>query len=234
MVLSMYHAQEVDELTSPYLYRMVRELAQRAGIPMPKVYIIPEAQPNAFATGRNPEHAAVAVTTGILELLNERELRGVLAHELAHIKNRDILISTMSATVAGAISALANFGMFFGGRDENGQPTNPILLLLVVLLAPIAAMIIQMAISRTREFGADAGGAAISGDPLALASALAKIEAYVQGIPLPTAEMHPETAQMMIANPLRGGGVMRLFATHPSTEERIARLQAIARQMGRY
>ncbi|GAB6080945.1 MAG: zinc metalloprotease HtpX [Hydrogenophilus thermoluteolus] len=234
MVLSMYHAQEVDELTSPYLFRMVRELAQRAGIPMPKVYIIPEAQPNAFATGRNPEHAAVAVTTGILELLNERELRGVLAHELAHIKNRDILISTMSATVAGAISALANFGMFFGGRDENGQPTNPILLLLVVLLAPIAAMIIQMAISRTREFGADAGGAAISGDPLALASALAKIEAYVQGIPLPTAEMHPETAQMMIANPLRGGGVMRLFATHPSTEERIARLQAIARQMGRY
>ncbi|BBD76304.1 zinc metalloprotease HtpX [Hydrogenophilus thermoluteolus] len=232
MVLSMYHAQEVDELTSPYLFRMVRELAQRAGIPMPKVYIIPEAQPNAFATGRNPEHAAVAVTTGILELLNERELRGVLAHELAHIKNRDILISTMSATVAGAISALANFGMFFGGRDENGQPTNPILLLLVVLLAPIAAMIIQMAISRTREFGADAGGAAISGDPLALASALAKIEAYVQGIPLPTAEMHPETAQMMIANPLRGGGVMRLFATHPSTEERIARLQAIARQMG--
>ena len=234
MVLSMYHAQEVDELTSPYLFRMMRELAQRAGIPMPKVYIIPEAQPNAFATGRNPEHAAVAVTTGILELLNERELRGVLAHELAHIKNRDILISTMSATVAGAISALANFGMFFGGRDENGQPTNPILLLLVVLLAPIAAMIIQMAISRTREFGADAGGAAISGDPLALASALAKIEAYVQGIPLPTAEMHPETAQMMIANPLRGGGVMRLFATHPSTEERIARLQAIARQMGRY
>ncbi|WP_438438464.1 zinc metalloprotease HtpX [Hydrogenophilus thermoluteolus] len=234
MVLSMYHAQEVDELTSPYLFRMVRELAQRAGIPMPKVHIIPEAQPNAFATGRNPEHAAVAVTTGILELLNERELRGVLAHELAHIKNRDILISTMSATVAGAISALANFGMFFGGRDENGQPTNPILLLLVVLLAPIAAMIIQMAISRTREFGADAGGAAISGDPLALASALAKIEAYVQGIPLPTAEMHPETAQMMIANPLRGGGVMRLFATHPSTEERIARLQAIARQMGRY
>lgn len=234
MVLSMYHAQEVDELTSPYLFRMVRELAQRAGIPMPKVYIIPEAQPNAFATGRNPEHAAVAVTTGILGLLNERELRGVLAHELAHIKNRDILISTMSATVAGAISALANFGMFFGGRDENGQPTNPILLLLVVLLAPIAAMIIQMAISRTREFGADAGGAAISGDPLALASALAKIEAYVQGIPLPTAEMHPETAQMMIANPLRGGGVMRLFATHPSTEERIARLQAIARQMGRY
>ncbi|WP_217126048.1 zinc metalloprotease HtpX [Hydrogenophilus thiooxidans] len=234
MVLSMYHAQEVDELTSPYLYRMVRELAQRAGIPMPKVYIIPEAQPNAFATGRNPEHAAVAVTTGILELLNERELRGVLAHELAHIKNRDILISTMSATVAGAISALANFGMFFGGRDENGQPTNPILTLLVVLLAPLAAMIIQMAISRTREFGADAGGATISGDPLALASALAKIEAYVQGIALPTAESHPETAQMMIANPLRGGGVMRLFATHPSTEERIARLQAIARQMGRY
>jgi heat shock protein HtpX len=232
LVLATYHAQEVDELSSPYLYRMVRELASRAGLPMPRVYIIPEAQPNAFATGRNPEHAAVAVTTGILELLNERELRGVLAHELAHIKNRDILISTMSATIAGAISTLANFGFLFGGRDEEGHPTNPILMLLIVLLAPIAAMIIQFAISRTREFGADAGGAEISGDPLALASALAKIEAYVQGIPLPTAEMHPETAQMMIANPLRGGGVMRLFATHPSTEERIERLYQIARQMG--
>ncbi|GAB6050570.1 zinc metalloprotease HtpX [Hydrogenophilus islandicus] len=232
LVLATYHAQEVDELSSPYLYRIVRELAARAGLPMPRVYIIPEAQPNAFATGRNPEHAAVAVTTGILELLNERELRGVLAHELAHIKNRDILISTMSATIAGAISTLANFGLFFGGRDEEGRPTNPILMLLIVLLAPIAAMIIQFAISRTREFGADAGGAEISGDPLALASALAKIEAYVQGIPLPTAEMHPETAQMMIANPLRGGGVMRLFATHPSTEERIERLYQIARQMG--
>lgn len=232
MVLSMYHAQEVDELSAPYLYRMVRELANRAGLPMPKVYIIPEAQPNAFATGRNPEHAAVAVTSGILELLNERELRGVLAHELAHIKNRDILISTMSATVAGAISALANFGVFFGGRDEEGQPTNPILMLLVMLLAPIAAVIIQMAISRTREFGADATGAAICGDPLALASALAKIEAYVRGIPLLAAEAHPETAQMMIANPLRSGGVMRLFATHPSTEERIARLRQLAYRMG--
>jgi len=232
MVLSMYHAEEVDELSSPYLYRMVAELAARAGLPMPRVYLIPEAQPNAFATGRNPEHAAVAVTSGILELLNERELRGVLAHELAHIKNRDILISTLSATVAGAISALANFGFLFGGRNEEGRPTNPVLMLLM-LLAPIAAVIIQMAISRTREFGADATGAAICGDPLALASALAKIEAYVQGIPLPVAEAHPETAQMMIANPLRGDGLMRLFSTHPSTEERIKRLRQIAVEMGR-
>ncbi len=233
MVLAMYHAEEVDELTSPYLYRMVAELAARAGLPMPRVYIIPEAQPNAFATGRNPEHAAVAVTSGILELLNERELRGVLAHELAHVKNRDILISTLSATVAGAISALANFGFLFGGRDEEGRPTNPVLMLLLMLLAPIAAVIIQMAISRTREFGADATGAAICGDPLALASALAKIDAYVRGIPLPTAEAHPETAQMMIANPLRGDGLMRLFSTHPSTEERIERLRQIAAEMGR-
>ncbi|MCX7946409.1 MAG: zinc metalloprotease HtpX [Hydrogenophilus sp.] len=234
LVLSMYRAEEVDALSAPHLVQMVRELAARAGLPMPRVYVIPEAQPNAFATGRDPEHAAVAVTSGILELLNERELRGVLAHELAHIKNRDILISTLSATVAGAISALANFGMLFGGRDEEGQPTNPILWLLVVLLAPIAALIIQMAISRTREFGADETGAEIAGDPLGLASALAKIEAYARGIPLVTAEAHPETAQMMIANPLRGGGVMRLFSTHPATEERIARLKAIAQRMGQW
>jgi len=154
MVLAMYHAQEVDETTSPYLYGIVRELARRAGLPMPKVYIIHEAQPNAFATGRDPEHAAVAATTGIIELLNERELRGVLAHELAHIKHRDILISTMTATVAGAISMLANFGMLFGGRDEEGRPVNPVLAILVMILAPIAAVIIQLAISRTREFGA--------------------------------------------------------------------------------
>ena len=233
MVLAMYHAQEVDETTSPYLYGIVRELARRAGLPMPKVYIIHEAQPNAFATGRDPEHAAVAVTTGIIELLNERELRGVLAHELAHIKHRDILISTMTATVAGAISMLANFGMLFGGRDEEGRPANPVLTILVMILAPIAAVIIQLAISRTREFGADAGGAEICGDPEALASALAKIEAYAQQIPMPTAEAHPETAQMMIMNPLSSGWLQGLFSTHPRTEERIARLREMAAQMRR-
>lgn len=226
MVLKMYRAREVDEATSPYLYNMVRELARRADLPMPKVYLIDEAQPNAFATGRNPENAAVAATTGIVQLLSERELRGVMAHELAHVKNRDILISTMSATVAGAISVLAQFGMFFGGRG--GDRPNPALAILVMILAPIAAMVIQMAISRTREFGADRGGAEISGDPLALASALAKIEAYARGTPMEVAERHPETGQMMIMNPL-SGGMRGLFSTHPDTRERIARLQAMAR-----
>ena len=233
MVLRMYNAQEVDEASAPQFYGMVRELAQKAGMPMPKVYIIDEAQPNAFATGRDPEHAAVAATTGIIELLNERELRAVMAHELAHIKHRDILISTMTATVAGAISMLANFGMLFGGRDEEGRPANPVLTILVMILAPIAAVIIQLAISRTREFGADAGGAEICGDPEALASALAKIEAYARQIPMPTAEAHPETAQMMIMNPLSGGWLQGLFSTHPRTEERIARLREMAAQMRR-
>lgn len=227
MVLRMYKAREVDETSSPYLYNMVRELARRADLPMPKVYLIDEAQPNAFATGRNPDNAAVAATTGIIRLLSERELRGVMAHELAHVKNRDILISTMSATVAGAISMLAQFGMFFGGRDGENRP-HPALAILVMILAPIAAMIIQMAISRTREFGADRGGAEISGDPLALAGALAKIEAYARGTPMEVAERHPETAQMMIMNPL-SGGMRGLFSTHPDTRERIARLQAMAR-----
>jgi heat shock protein HtpX len=227
MVLKMYNARQVDGTTSPYLYNMVRELAHRANLPMPKVYIIDEAQPNAFATGRNPDNAAVAATTGIMRMLSERELRGVMAHELAHVKNRDILISTMSATVAGAISMLAQFGMFFGGRDGENRP-HPVMQIAVMLLAPLAAMIIQMAISRTREFGADRGGAEISGDPQALASALAKIDAYARGIPMHTAEAHPETAQMMIMNPLSGGGLRSLFSTHPSTEERIARLRAMA------
>jgi heat shock protein HtpX len=227
MVLKMYNARQVDATTSPYLYNMVRELAHRANMPMPKVYIIDEAQPNAFATGRNPEDAAVAATSGIMRMLSERELRGVMAHELAHVKNRDILISTMSATVAGAISMLAQFGMFFGGRGDN-RP-HPALQILVMILAPMAAMIIQMAISRTREFGADRGGAEISGDPEALASALAKIEAYAKGIPMHAAEQHPETAQMMIMNPLSGGGLRGLFSTHPSTQERIARLRAMTR-----
>jgi heat shock protein HtpX len=229
MVLKMYNAREVDGTSAPRFYGMVRELAQRAQLPMPKVYLIDEAAPNAFATGRNPEHAAVAATTGILNVLSERELRGVMAHELAHVKHRDILISTISATMAGAISMLANFAAFFGGRDSEGRPANPIAGIAVAILAPLAASVIQMAISRAREFEADRGGAEISGDPAALASALDKIHRYAQGIPLHAAEAHPETAQMMIMNPLSGGGLRGLFSTHPSTEERIARLMAMAR-----
>ena len=229
MVLKMYNAREVDASSAPQFYGMVAELAQRAGLPMPRVYLIDEAAPNAFATGRNPEHAAVAATTGILRVLSERELRGVMAHELAHVAHRDILISTISATMAGAISMLANFAAFFGGRDEHGRPTNPLAGIAVAILAPLAASLIQMAISRAREFEADRGGAEISGDPAALASALDKIHRYAQGIPLHAAEAHPETAQMMIMNPLSGGGLRGLFSTHPSTEERIARLMAMAR-----
>jgi len=228
LVLRMYNAQQVDESSAPLFYRMVQELAQRAGLPMPRVYLIEEEAPNAFATGRNPEHAAVAATTGILRVLSERELRGVMAHELAHVRHRDILISTISATMAGAISMLANFAMFFGGRDEEGRHTNPVVGILVAILAPIAASLIQMAISRAREFEADRGGAEISGDPQALASALQKIHRYAQGIPLETAERHPETAQMMIMNPLSGRGLQSLFSTHPSTEERVERLLAMA------
>ncbi|SMC28726.1 Heat shock protein. Metallo peptidase. MEROPS family M48B [Andreprevotia lacus DSM 23236] len=229
MVLRMYNAQQVDATTAPELYGMVQELAQRAGLPMPKVYVIDEDQPNAFATGRNPENAAVAATTGIMRVLSYRELRGVMAHELAHVQHRDILISTISATMAGAISALANFAMFFGGRDEDGRPMNPIVGILLAILAPLAASLIQMAISRSREFAADAGGARISGDPQALADALQKIEAYAQGIPMHAAEAHPETAQMMIMNPLLGGGLTDLFRTHPQTADRVARLHAMAR-----
>ncbi|HLS54832.1 MAG TPA: zinc metalloprotease HtpX [Zeimonas sp.] len=232
MVLRMYNAKEVDETSAPQFYNMVKDLAARAELPMPRVYLIDEDAPNAFATGRNPEHAAVAATTGILRVLNERELRGVMAHELTHVKHRDILISTISATMAGAVSALANFAMFFGGRDEHGRPSNPIATMAVALLAPLAAMLIQMAISRAREFEADRGGAEISGDPRALASALDKIHRYAQGIPLETAERHPETAQMMIMNPLSGGGLRGLFSTHPATEERVQRLLAMAGARG--
>lgn len=229
LVLRMYNAQEVDATTSPRFYRMVQELAERAQLPMPRVYLINENAPNAFATGRNPSHAAVAATTGILQALSERELRGVMAHELAHVKHRDILISTISATMAGAISMLANFAMFFGGRDSEGRPVNPIVSILVMILAPIAASLIQMAVSRAREFEADRGGAEISGDPQALASALQKIHRLAQGLPLETTERHPETAQMMIMNPLSGGGIAGLFSTHPSTEDRVARLLDMAR-----
>jgi heat shock protein HtpX len=228
MVLKMYNAREVDETTAPGFYRMVRELAQRADLPMPRVYIIDEQAPNAFATGRNPQHAAVAATTGIIRVLSERELRGVMAHELAHVKHRDILISTISATMAGAISMLANFAMMFGSRDSEGRPTNPIASIAIMILAPLAASLIQMAISRAREFEADRGGAEISGDPRALASALDKIHRYARGIPLEATERHPETAQMMIVNPLSGGGLRGLFSTHPATEERVERLMALA------
>jgi heat shock protein HtpX len=228
MVLRMYSAREVDAQSGGDYYAMVAELARRADLPMPRVYIIDEAQPNAFATGRNPDNAAVAATTGIMRVLSMRELRGVMAHELAHVKNRDTLISTLSATVAGAISALAQFGMLFGGGDR--ERPNMIVQLVVMLLAPLAAMLIQMAISRAREFGADRGGSEISGDPEALASALKKIEAYARGTPLDTAELHPETAQMMIINPLSGGDLAGLFRTHPATEERVRRLLDLARR----
>lgn len=229
IVLKMYKAREVDDSTAPQFVAMVRELAQKAGIPMPKVYLIDEDAPNAFATGRNPEHAAVAATTGIIRVLSARELRGVMAHELAHVKNRDILISTVSATMAGAIGMLANFAMMFGGRGSDGQRSNPIAGIAVALLAPLAASLIQMAISRAREFEADRGGAEISGDPAALASALDKIHRFAQGLPMEAAERHPETAQMMIMNPLSAGGLRGLFSTHPATEERVEKLMAMAR-----
>ncbi|WP_018151228.1 zinc metalloprotease HtpX [Leeia oryzae] len=228
-VLRMYNARQVDAQSAPQFYQMVAELAHNAGLPMPKVFIIDEAQPNAFATGRNPEHAAVAATTGIMRVLTERELRGVMAHELAHIKHRDTLISTLTASVAGAISAIANFAMFFtGGSRDDERSVNPIVAILIMIFAPLAATLIQMAISRAREFEADRGGAAISGDPLALASALQKIERYAQGYHMMPAEQHPETAQMMIINPLSGSGITGLFRTHPETSERVDRLMAMA------
>ena len=230
MILKVYQAQEVDAASAPQFYNMVQNLAQQANLPMPRVYLIEEAQPNAFATGRNPEHAAVAATTGILQQLSARELRGVMAHELAHIQHRDILISTISATMAGAISALANFALFFGGRDAEGRRTNPIIGIAIGLLAPLAAGLIQMAISRAREFEADRRGAEICADPNALADALEKIEAFARRIPMPVAEEYPATAQMMILNPLSGRGMDNLFRTHPATEERIARLRAMAQK----
>ncbi|MDX1915621.1 MAG: zinc metalloprotease HtpX [Methylophilus sp.] len=234
-VLKMYGAMEVNPDNNygdgqfRNYYNLVKELAQNAALPMPKVYVMNESQPNAFATGRNPEHAAVAATTGIMQILSERELRGVMAHELAHVKHRDTLISTISATMAGAISSIAQFGMFFGGgRDENGERANPIIGLLMMFLAPMAAALIQMAISRGREFEADRGGAEICKDPKALADALTKIHNYAHQIPNHTAEAHPETGQMMIINPLAGVSFDSLFSTHPKTEERVAKLVAMA------
>jgi heat shock protein HtpX len=227
MVLKLYNARGVDESSAPQLYQIVRELTQRAALPMPRVYLIDEPQPNAFATGRNPDHAAVAATTGILQLLSQRELRAVLAHELSHVRHRDILTSTITASIAGAISTLAHFGMFFGGRDSDQR--NPFLAILVLILAPIAAVLIQLAISRGREYEADRGGAELSGDPRALADALVKIDRYAKGLPLEAAEEHPATAHLMIINPLHGGGLSGLFSTHPPTEERVSRLLALAR-----
>lgn len=229
LALSAHGAREVDERSAPDLVAMTRDLAGRAGLPMPRVYILDEAQPNAFATGRNPQNAAVAVSTGLLDLLPRNEVAGVIAHELAHIRNRDTLTMTVSATIAGAISTIAQFGFLFGGRGDN-RP-NPIVMLATALLAPLAAAIIQFAISRSREYVADRDGALISGEPLALASALRRIEAGVRQVPNPSAEAHPATAPLFIMNPLAGGAVDSLFSTHPSTENRVAALQALAGRM---
>lgn len=231
MVLRMYQAQEVGPQNAPDLYHMIQELAVKANLPMPKVYVINEDQPNAFATGRNPEHAAVAFTTGIMRALNYAELRGVAAHELAHIKHSDILISTISAMVAGAISSLATMAMWFGVRDENGN-RNWVASLLIGIFAPMAAAVIQMAISRSREYLADKGAAELTNEPLALASALYKIENIARGVILNPAEEHPATAQMMIINPLSGEGRDNLFSTHPSTSNRIVQLETMARSLG--
>jgi heat shock protein HtpX len=234
MVLRMHGAQPVSRATAPELWDMVAELARRAELPMPALYVIPSDQPNAFATGRDPLHAAVAVTTGILETLPREELAGVIAHELAHIKNRDTLIMTVAATIAGAIGMLAQFGFLFGGsRDsENRHPLGVVGALLVMILAPLAAMLVQLAISRTREYAADRLGAQICGQPLWLARALQRIEALAEGRVMPTAEHNPATAHLFIVNPLRMGGVDNLFRTHPTTESRVAALVELARTMG--
>ena len=229
IVLMSYGARQISEEEAPRLFAIVRKLAQQAELPMPKVYIIPGQTPNAFATGRNPEHAAVAATEGILRALSEDELEGVLAHELAHVKHRDILTGTIVASMAGAIVFLSRMAMFasmFGGGSRDRDDSNPLGQLLLIILAPIAAMLIQFAISRSREFAADAGGAQISGRPLSLANALRKLEAGVERHPMENAGT--ATAHMFIVNPLRGGGVLKLFSTHPPTEERIARLEQIA------
>ena len=225
MVLRAYGAQVVTAQEAPELYEMVDRLRQRAGLPMPTVAIAPHAQPNAFATGRNPEHAVVCVTEGLVGLVSREELEGVIAHELAHIKNRDMLLQTVTATMAAAITNLAHFAMFFGGSDDEDR--NPLAAIAMMLLAPIAAMIVQMAISRQREFKADAVGAQISGKPLALAGALERLERGAQAIPMHVA---PAVAPLAQVNPLAfsGGGVAKLFSTHPPTEERVARLQALA------
>ena len=232
MVLRMHGARPVDRQSAPEFYSLIEELSKNAGLPMPKVYVMDNPQPNAFATGRNPENAAVAATTGLLQLLDRDEIAGVMAHELAHVKNRDTLVMTLTATIAGAISMLANFGMFFGGSRDRNNPLGFIGVILMVILAPLAAMLVQMAISRTREYGADRGGAEISGQPLALASALAKISGAAHQIENPTAEANPATAHMFIINPLSGQRMDGLFSTHPDPRNRIEALQMIAQEMG--
>ncbi len=234
MVLRMYNAQEVDERSAPEYVAIVRGLAAKAGLPMPRTFIIHEDQPNAFATGRNPENAAVAASTGLLQRLTPEEVAGVMAHELAHVQNRDTLTMTIVATLAGAISMLGNFAFFLGGNRENGN--NNVLgvigTLIAMLVAPFAAMIVQMAVSRTREYAADRRGAEICGHPLWLASALGKIARSAERIPNPDAERNPATAHLFIINPLSGGRMDSLFSTHPATENRIAALQAMATRMG--
>jgi heat shock protein HtpX len=223
IVLKMYGAREVTSAESPELHTMVRRLSQKAGIPMPKVYVINQPQPNAFATGRNPEHAAVAVTAGIMRMLSVEELEGVIGHELSHIKHRDILIGTIAATIAAAISYLAymaKWAMIFGGRDDDDG--NPLVAIVMMIVAPLAALLIQMAISRSREYAADVGGAKVAGNPGYLARALKKLHTTSQQIPM---KAQPSTAHMFIVNPLRGGGIAKLFSTHPPMEERIARLE---------
>lgn len=230
LVLRAYSAREVGPNEAPEFYGMVQELAARAQLPMPKVYIIDNPQPNAFATGRNPQNAAVAATTGIMQTLTREELAGVMAHELAHVKNYDTLTMTIGAALAGAISSLAQFGFFFGGRGD--ERPNPIVLIATAILAPLAAMVIQMAISRSREYVADRMGGEISSNPLALASALQKIAGGVAHIPNPDAENHPASASLFIINPLTDSGMDNLFSTHPATENRIRALQEQARAMG--
>jgi heat shock protein HtpX len=232
VVLSMYGAREVDERAAPELYGLVRRLAADAGLPMPKVFIMDNPQPNAFATGRNPDHAAVAVTTGLLERLNRDELAGVLAHELGHVKHRDTLTMTITATLAGAISMLANFGFYFGGGNRNSDGIGPIGGLMLVILAPLAAALVQFGISRGREYEADRIGAEISKRPLSLASALRKISSAAEQIPNPPAERNPASAHLFIVNPLSGARMDNLFSTHPNVENRIAQLNEIAARMG--
>jgi heat shock protein HtpX len=235
IVLRMHNAQEVDQSTAPELVGLVAELAQRAELPVPRVYIMHIPQPNAFATGRNPENSAVCASTGLLDALTREEVAGVMAHELAHIRNRDTLTMTVAATIGGAISMLAQylqFGALFGRRDHNNSGFGFIGLLIAMIVAPIAATLVQMAISRSREYVADRLGAIICGNPLWLASALSKIHAMARGIPNRTAEMVPASAHLFIVNPLTGRGIDNLFATHPNIENRIAALQELAREMG--
>jgi heat shock protein HtpX len=232
LVLRMTGAREVDERTAPEFYNLVRELAGRAGLPMPKVYVSDNPQPNAFATGRNPANAAVCATTGLLQTLSRDEIAGVMAHELAHVRNRDTLIMTVTATIAGAIAMMANFAMFFGGGRNNQNPLGFIGVLAAALFAPLAAMLVQMAISRTREYAADRSGAEISGQPGALASALAKISRLAQRVRNEAAERNPATAPLFIVNPLSGERMDNLFSTHPAPENRIAALLELEREMG--